>query len=225
MVPGRFQPLVEGKLTSYTEEIDNDKSQMSNVFVATETERKGEDRLVVIVAEKGAVTHTAQGKQRYIELSNGFRYEGNPGSLDFRVTSFETFGQRVKTSDEPLVINKSDAKPTLMLMQSKHLDDIAALQWRLSIPVTVPIVSLIALALSKTNPRQGRYIKLLPAVLIYIVYLIFLITARSGIEEQAIPTSLGLWWVHVVFLLLGFCLFYFEEFSRSLRTRRERLTS
>ncbi|HEY0893758.1 MAG TPA: LptF/LptG family permease, partial [Cellvibrio sp.] len=65
------------------------------------------------------------------------------------------------------------------------------------------IATLLAVPLSKTNPRQGRYLKMLPAILIYIFYLAFLINARGAIAEGDLPVWLGVWVVHIPFLVIA----------------------
>ena len=62
---------------------------------------------------------------------------------------------------------------------------------------------LLAIPLSKTNPRRGRYSKLFPSIILYLIYLVLLNAAKGALEEGKLPTNLGLWWVHGVFLLLA----------------------
>src|SRR5690606_25135594 len=76
----------------------------------------------------------------------------------------------------------------------------AALQWRLSLPVLVMVVALMAVPLSRTNPRQGRFARILPAVLLYVIYLLALNAARGAVEEGAALGSLAMAGVHAVFL-------------------------
>ena len=81
----------------------------------------------------------------------------------------------------------------------------------------MPIVSIIALALSRTDHRRGRFVKLLPAIVIYLVYLLSLSAARSMVEEQQIPVGIGIWWVHALFLVGAIVLLYADDMARKLR--------
>ena len=96
----------------------------------------------------------------------------------------------------------------------------AELQWRLSIPLLVFVVTLLAVPLAKVNPRQGRFLKLLPAILLYMAYLALLIGARGQLDKGRIPMQLGLWWVHVLFLLIGAGLFLWQPAKLALARRR-----
>ena len=84
------------------------------------------------------------------------------------------------------------------------------LQWRLSLPLLVFIVTLMAVPLSRVNPRQGRFLKLLPAILFYMAYLTILIAARGALEKGKIPPALGLWWGACDFLVHRPWLSYWE---------------
>jgi lipopolysaccharide export system permease protein len=68
----------------------------------------------------------------------------------------------------------------------------------------VLVVALLAVPLSKTNPRQGRYVQMIPAILLYIVYLVSLNAARGSIEDGG--GVLSLWAVHGLFMSIAFCL-------------------
>ena len=83
----------------------------------------------------------------------------------------------------------------------------------------MPIVALIALALSKTDHRRGRFIKLFPAFILYMVYLVLLSAARSAVEDQSLSPLLGLWCVHVFFALLAVALLFGPDWWQRARYR------
>jgi lipopolysaccharide export system permease protein len=103
-----------------------------------------------------------------------------------------------------------NAKMTEFLLSSDENVYKAELQWRLSLPLLAFIVVLMAVPLSRTNPRQGRYAQLIPCILLYLVYLTLLMSARDRIEGGA---SISLMWlVHSVFLVYGLSLIFFDQF-------------
>ena len=120
-------------------------------------------------------------------------------------------------SDE---VTDRDAIPTTELLGSKELRSIAELQWRISLPLLVFIVTLMAVPLSRVNPRQGRFLKLLPAILLYMAYLTILISARGSLEKGKLSPTLGLWWVHGIFLVIGLGLLYWEPIRLKMLSRR-----
>jgi lipopolysaccharide export system permease protein len=86
----------------------------------------------------------------------------------------------------------------------------------------VVIIVLLAVPLSRTNPRKGRFAKLLPAVLLYFFYLMALNIIRENMETGEIPIGLTLLPVHAIFLSLGCFLIWIEEltffFKKLLKT-------
>lgn len=84
----------------------------------------------------------------------------------------------------------------------------AELQWRFSVPIMVFALTLIAVPLSRINPRSGKFAKLLPAIIIYIVYANLLFIARDAMVSGKMPQWLGLWWVHLCIIAFGLWLIW-----------------
>ena len=64
--------------------------------------------------------------------------------------------------------------------------------------ITTFVLAMLAVPFSTVRPRKGRYVMLLPAIIIYILYIELLYMARHWLEQGQIPAALGLWWVHVL---------------------------
>ena len=117
-----------------------------------------------------------------------------------------------------------DGKSTRELWRSDALEDIAAVQWRISLSVLVPIAALIAVSLSKTDHRRGRYGKMFPAFMLYMFYLVALNAVRDAIAKGNWPVLPGMWVIHLIFLTLGLILLYWDSVLRHwwLTWRRSR---
>ena len=203
MEGGKFYPLRGGKGVSYAEQI-RENGHMEKIFlVEAGADAAGEPRMVIVVAERGEPKRSDQGQAAYLVLSNGHRYQGVPGRADFEVTRFAEYGQRLP---KPTPRNRpgwSESVPTSVLRQSTDPEHVAALQWRYSTALLVLVVTLMALPLSRTDPRKGRFARILPAVFLYIVYLVSLNAARGAVEAGALSPTLGLWWIHLIFIGIG----------------------
>ena len=221
LVPGRFQALSDGSRVTYTEELTNDRTNLSGVFISEKRlAQDAKDRgISVLVAEKGRQEVRPDGS-RWLILDNGYRYDGNPGQANYRAIQYETYGVLLPKPDVSDEVTDRDAIPTLDLIGNPAPRAVAELQWRISLPLLVFIVTLIAVPLSRVNPRQGRFLKLLPAILLYMGYLTILISARGALEKGKLSPALGLWWVHVLFLLIGLGLLYWEPLRLKLASRR-----
>lgn len=221
---GRFQSLGKGQAMTYVENVSNNRQKLNKVFVAQTVGDTASDSVAVIVAESGEQTVHPQYGQRYLVLHKGYRYEGLPGSSDYKITRFSTYGAYLTPSDSSAAItNKADAKTTAELMAADDLESRVALQWRISMPLLVMIVALLAVPLSRTNPRQGRYLKMLPAILIYLVYLGALIGMRGLMDSGKWPLLPGLWMVHLLALILALLLVNWHNLHLWRQRRRNSL--
>jgi len=216
---GRFQSLGGGSTITFVDEISNGRKRLDDVFIAREGANKNEG--MVVMAAYGEQIQNAEYGQRYLVLHDGYRYEGQPGTTEFRVTKFSTYGQYlppVELAND--YTNQTDAKNTSELIASNDRSLRAALQWRISLPVMVFVVTLVAVPLSRTNPRQGRYMKMLPAILVFVFYFIFLSSLRGAMEHGKWPIYPGLWAVHAAFAGLGLTLFNWDRIASWKRRRR-----
>ena len=226
LVPGRFQAMKDGSRVTYTEGLSDDRGQLAGVFISekrmqrqVEGEKPKQSGITVLVAEKGRQVIQADGS-RYLILENGYRYDGNPGQADYRATQYETHGVLLPKPSVSAEIGEREAVPTRELIGSDEPRYQAELQWRLSIPLLVFIVTLLAVPLARVNPRQGRFLKLLPAILLYMAYLALLIGARGQLDKGKIPMELGLWWVLALLLVFCAALFLWQPLKLKLASRR-----
>jgi lipopolysaccharide export system permease protein len=198
---GKFYSLRANRGVTYSEEISKD-GVLTNVFLAQQGDRADTRGMVIVVADHGYSRKSDKTGESYLVLREGHRIQGVPGQGDFQVTSFDEFGQRL----EPMRIGERvevDAIPTNALWGATDPQYQATLHWRLSLPVMVMIVSLLAVPLSKTNPRQGRFNKILPAVILYVVYLLTLNSARGAIEDESSLAEVLMPLIHVLFLAVA----------------------
>ncbi len=224
LVPGRFQSMKDGSRVTYTEALSEDRGQLSGVFITEKKAATAKDKsknadISVLVAEKGRQVIQEDGS-RYLILENGYRYDGNPGRADYRAIKYDTYGVLLPKPSVSNEIGEREAIPTRELFGSDKPREQAELQWRLSIPLLVFVVTLLAVPLARVNPRQGRFLKLLPAILLYMTYLGLLIAARGQLDKGKIPMQLGLWWVHGLFILIGAGLFLWQPLQLKLASRR-----
>jgi len=198
LFPGKFQKLKSGKRVTYAQSLSSDKRKMFEVFISDSS--GSESGINLIYAKEGTQVIDKNSGERYLVLHDGSRYEGVPGTFDFQVIKFDSYGVKIEIPDVEQRSVKEEAIPTISLLNSSQLNERALLQWRVSLAMLVPIVTLLAVALCKVNPRQGRFFHLLPAMLVYVLYLGLLIVARKKIAKGELPPELGVWVVHLFFL-------------------------
>lgn len=199
---GSFYPLREGRGVAYTESKDTE-GVLYGVFLAETGSGKGARAPVIVVAERGRARRAADGGD-FMVLDNGYRIQGIPGRADFQLTAFAEYGQRLSV---PAKIDRRRTKiaalPTGELTDWRDPQQMSALQWRLSVPLVVLVVTLMAVPLSQTSSRRGRYTKVFPAMLLYVIYLLALNAARGAVEDGELPGAIGLWPVHLAFVAIA----------------------
>lgn len=218
LTPGRFQDISGGSRVVYTQDVSDDKSRLEGVLIAQLDRQSG--GLTLISADQGSQVVDEEQGDRFLVLSEGTRFQGMPGALDFTVTEFGEYGLRIEKSGASRDRDE-ESLPTLDLLRSDDPELRALWHWRLSLPLIIPVVTLIAVKISRVNPRQGRFFHLLPAMLLYIAYLGLLIVGRDAIADRKVPEWLGLFWVHGLFALLGLWLNFGPPWLRRRRLERE----
>lgn len=215
---GRFQTLSEGERVTYVESLNELDGQMLGVFISEKIDTGNGEKLVLVVADKGRrYTHPETGA-RYLVLDNGYRYEGNPGDAEYREIAFKEYGVRLEEQQQVTQVNELYSTPTSELLNGGAAEQ-GQLHWRLSLPMLTLIVALLAVPLAKTNPRQGRYAKLIPSILLYMAYLVLLTNARNYLEKGEGHVAL-IWLIHSLFLMLALSLLFMKQFWRRLLSRR-----
>lgn len=204
--PGRFHRLSNSAGVAYVQEVDEGGKTLRQVFLAGKDQ--GSDALSVMTAKTGTTLMDETSGKRYLVLGQGVQYRGSPGQANYEEVEFATYQQYVpQPSMDAKPKKPSDMLSTLQLLKATDNPAKAALQWRLSMPLLVLIVVALAVPLARTQPRSGRYAKLIPAILLYVIYLVLANAARGAMEAGKGQLPYALWWVHGGFALLAWVLF------------------
>ena len=200
LAPGRFNESQDGNAILFLERQSDDGRYMENIFLHREEQRQ----INVETALKARRYTDSQGRN-FMLFENGQYYQGTPGESDYRITRYEKHGIHIPENQLVQKITRNDALSTAEIWQSDKPYHRAELQWRLSIPLAALLLAILALPLSYTTPRKGRYSKLALAILIYLMYSNLLGVGQTWVERQMVPQWLGIWWVHgFAFMLIVF---------------------
>ena len=219
LTAGRFHSTKKGDMVTYIESISGEDS-METVFIVTQN-KSNPNKLSLVRAASARYREDPTSGARYLVLENGYRDDGMPGEADFTRVSFQRYEIKIK---DPEPVEVGEAFKTLSstsLWNDERIGAKAELQWRISLALLVPIVVLMAVPLSKVNPRQGRYLKLLPSIMLHLSYVAVLMVAKDALERGKIPAVFGIMWVHVPFLLLGVLLNYWPTLKLTLRAEEQ----
>jgi lipopolysaccharide export system permease protein len=189
--PGAFGESRSRERVFFVESIAGDNESVKNVFVNSVQMR----RTGVMMSARGFSEYAPNG-DRFLVLVSGRRYEGTPGQADFRVMEFERYATRIQTKegDEPVATQKSTS--TLGLIESPTRVNLGELLWRIGMPVSALILALLAIPLSFVNPRAGRSVNLMFALLAYMLYSNLLSVSQARVAQGKLAFGIGWWLVH-----------------------------
>jgi lipopolysaccharide export system permease protein len=201
---GGFRAL-GGGMTLHFGALDADGA-LREVFLQRDLPAIGDApaRMQVLLARRAGYRLEPDANAIVVELIDGRSYEGTPGALDWRLSSFRRQLLRLPVPDARLPgQSRVDTLGNRALLQAGGPRERAELHWRIGWVVAVLVLGLLAVPLAELAPRQGRHARLPPAILLFGIYAGLLISGRSLLERGESPAWLGLWWVHATVVLLG----------------------
>lgn len=198
---GKFHVLRHGDLVIYAEAIEEEGTALRNIFI----KQLENGREQVWVAQKGSYWMDTETGDRYLVLEHGKVTDIAPGQLDLRVLSFERNDLRLPEPEFRKRKNTGlDSAPSSDLLGKGDTEAVAELQWRLSPAITVLVLGLLAIPLAHSEPREGRGVRIILGILVYLLYGNLVYLCRSWVADGILPPHIGMWWVHVLFLVFSF---------------------
>lgn len=208
--PGKFQESSRGDKIFFVEGMANDASNVNNVFV-----RERGKRDTVVAAEEGTVEVSANGDRR-LQLFRGRRYDGAPGDKEFRTVEFQKYTVLMSTGETALKENTAARSlTTLQLVEQPTPSNQAELLWRIAIPLMCVLQMLLAVPLGFVNPRRGRGLNLMIALLLAITYNNLIGVLQGGVATGRLNFGLTWWPIHLAVLLLVILLFFWRNNTNS----------
>ncbi len=217
LAPGLFKEFRQARLVVFIESINTFDNTIHNVFLHSID--NGKD--VTTVARSGHLEDAPNG-DRFIVLDEGRRYEGQPGTPEFRNVEFQRLGRRIEPAEVRAIPLSLKAMPIEALIVSDGNVERAELFWRLSVPISALVLVLLAIPLSYVNPRMGRSFNLVSAAFMYMVYSNCLNFMQSVIAQGRLSMTQGLLLVHSIAIALVIVMFW-NRLSVTGLIRRRRL--
>lgn len=191
LTPGRFRNFGGRDTVLYAAAAGEDGS-LERVFL----KRTRGDRYEIALAARARHEVSADGALHTLTLYDGERFEGIPGSAEFRRVRFAE--NVIPVRIPPLTPSRRSVEsvPSAALWSSSDPEWRAELHYRLALPVMVFVLTWLAVPMSKLRPRQGRYARVWIAIIVCFVYLSMVSTGRVWLAKGTVPGVFGLWWVH-----------------------------
>ena len=208
--PRKF--ITSGSYTFYAEDQSPDKTKLLKVFVH-QNAANGSD--VLIVAQQAIRLIDPKHLNTIVELHDGRRYELKAGQLRYSEAQFATYRLNLNDaqSAEVMATPTESMRTTDLMTHLKDAKSLSELGWRWSMPIMILIAVILALPLAEVSPRQGRFLRLFPALLLFVALVIGLLAIKLRIGKGVLSV-----WAYPALMV-------FYLFFSLLLARKQRLTA
>ena len=211
---GEFEIFKQGDIVFYASESKSldtiGEQNMEEIFIYAIDDGNS----VIVLASEAKKYIDSESDSIYLRLKDGVRYQGIPGNENINILNFDLYDLEIVSGElqkSVAVYTKIEGKSTLDLIKEGGRYANAELQWRLSQPITVLILSVIGVFLGKASPRGGKGVNLLIGVILFMLYYNGLLVAKSALELGQIDPIIGLWGVHLLMVVLLLLLYQFRQ--------------
>ena len=203
--PKRFQRV--GDRVFYVGSMTEEKSLLNDIVILQEKDQPGGVRQQIVRAKTAARVSDPVLDGIVVELRDGERWQLRAGEADYERVRFDRYRLRLGMAEKPEINLELKSQPTVSLFLGRQADPRWQSEWgrRWSLVALVPIVALLALPLAQVNPRQGRYLKLLPAIVLYLSYIVIIMAVVNGVAREQ-TSSVLFWAIHLGYLALALLL-------------------
>lgn len=210
--PGTFRESKQADRVYFVENMYPGTNRVSNVFVQSEQNGK----LGTMVARQG-LQETLPNGDRFLVLLNGTRYEGVAGQRNYNIVEFERYAIRIDSVQAKLAQPWARTMSTPELWRDRTTWNLAELEWRVGLPISALILALLAIPLGYVNPRAGRSLNLVLAIVLYMLYSNMISVTNAWVGQGKLSPGIGLWGIHAVMLAITALMFYRRMALFSLR--------
>jgi lipopolysaccharide export system permease protein len=203
ITPGMFRESSQSDRVYFVESLNMDSNRIGNIFVRSVQNTK----LGTMVAREG-FQQTMPNGDHFLVLLNGTRYEGTPGGRDYRIVEFKRYAMRIESAAATQVQASARTMPTPELWRNPTTWNLSELEWRLGLPLSAAVLALLAIPLSYVNPRAGRSLNLVMALVLYMLYSNLIGVSNTWVGQGKLPAMIGMWGIHILMLTITVMMFY-----------------
>lgn len=205
-----LSPKADKTITELTKPVATSSTE------AQETGNKSERDVIVLAKRAVQVAGSDTGDTTQLDLFQGRRYEVGADSLVYNQVSFERYRISINQPPKDIITDDNVATQTLPVLwqaatgQAAPVIDLrvdstkaspvktqkpdaqqviaaqAELGYRLTLPWLIILAPMLAVPLAQVRPRQGRWLRLLPAIIIYASCALVIISLKNSVTKGSI---------------------------------------
>ncbi len=217
---GSFKEFSRGDRVLYVEDFNKKTKFMENVFLQVNEQGK----TGVLTSNSATIETNEKTGERSVVFLDGKRYVGIPNQLDYSITEFQRYSVRMEQQGYDTTFRPASRISSGELLQNWRLNknDLASmteLQWRLSIPISILLLSAFAILAVRSSKDIKGSLLFIMAILVFFVYNNLLNISHGMVNQGRISVFPGLWWPHLLMLISILLILYFPGFRRRLASR------
>ena len=199
--------ISSGNYHLYVDEFDKEKRELKNLYVVQQqTDKSGKiakNDVIITATRAYQVPSKDTDSSMQLDLFQGRRYELGTNQANYNQASFEKYRITLeKPASEKITETNVETQTTAKLLAHTQKPEVKAeLGYRFTMPWLIIIAAMLATPLAQVRPRQGRWLRLLPSVLIFASCAISIISLRTAIGKERISEYAYIW------LIVGFIAF------------------
>ena len=177
---------------------------------------KSERDVIVLAKRAVQVVGSEQAETTQLDLFQGRRYEVGADSLVYNQVSFERYRISINQPPKDIITDDNVTTQTLPVLwqaatgqaapvinlnagsneaapaapqkpdQQQIMAAQAELGYRLSLPWLIILAPMLAVPLAQVRPRQGRWLRLLPAIIIYASCALVVISLKNSVTKGSV---------------------------------------
>ena len=205
-----LSPKADKTITELTKPVATSSTE------AQETGNKSERDVIVLAKRAVQVAGSDTGDTTQLDLFQGRRYEVGADSLVYNQVSFERYRISINQPPKDIITDDNVATQTLPVLwqaatgqaapaidlsvdptkalpvktQKPDAQQVIAAQaelgYRLTLPWLIILAPMLAVPLAQVRPRQGRWLRLLPAIIIYASCALVIISLKNSVTKGSV---------------------------------------
>lgn len=218
--------ISSGNYHLYVDEFDKEKRELKNLYVVQQqTDKSGKvakNDVIITATRAYQVPSKDTDSSMQLDLFQGRRYELGTNQANYNQASFEKYRITLeKPASEKITETNVETQTTAKLLANTQKPEVKAeLGYRFTMPWLIIIAAMLATPLAQVRPRQGRWLRLLPSVLIFASCAISIISLRTAIGKERISEYAYIWLI-VGFIAFALLLNWQSRVVHRVRYRRQ----
>lgn len=186
----------------------------------------------ITLAKRAEQVQTGSSGVTQLDLFQGRRYEVGAGSLKYNQVGFDRYRITLTESSKEVVTeNNIETQPIGPLWQAatggtQVGSDNAMraaqgeLGYRFALPWLMIIAPMLAVPLAQVRPRQGRWLRLFPSILLFVSCALGIISLKNAVSKGSVSVWAYAWFI-LGFMALALYMNWGSRVQHRLRFRKQ----